>query len=70
MVVRPSMTERDKRDAAVEELLSTEATYVSDMKLLVDVFVLPLEGWAADMQAMRESDSGDGESRRPHLTQQ
>ena len=33
MVVRPSMTERDKRDAAVEELLSTEATYVSDMKV-------------------------------------
>lgn len=27
------MTERDKRDAAVEELLSTEATYVSDMKV-------------------------------------
>lgn len=33
MVVRPSMTERDKRDAAVAELLSTEATYVSDMKV-------------------------------------
>lgn len=30
---RTSMSKRDKRDAAVAELLNTEATYVSDMKV-------------------------------------
>lgn len=43
----PPMSERDKRDAAVAELLSTEATYVSDMKVRCCLRSQPAEGGIA-----------------------
>ncbi|CAM9102933.1 unnamed protein product [Choristocarpus tenellus] len=57
---RESLSKSDKRDMAVKELLSTEATYVSEMKVLVNVFVEPLETWADDMEA-KEHMLSDGE---------
>ncbi|CAN0181401.1 unnamed protein product, partial [Scytosiphon promiscuus] len=53
-------TKREKRDRAVAELLSSETDYVSDLKLLVDVFLLPLEKWAKDLKAQKESDVSPG----------
>ncbi|CAM9092140.1 unnamed protein product, partial [Ectocarpus sp. 4 AP-2014] len=43
-----------RRDEAVAELLSSEAEYVSDLKLLVDVFLLPLQRWAKELEAQRD----------------
>lgn len=38
-------------------------------QLLVDVFVLPLERWAAELEALRDADSGRAEPLVPDLTQ-
>ncbi|CAN0302222.1 unnamed protein product, partial [Ectocarpus sp. 12 AP-2014] len=43
-----------RRDEAIAELLSSEAEYVSDLKLLVDVFLLPLQRWAKELEARRD----------------
>ncbi|CBN80121.1 pleckstrin homology (PH) domain-containing protein [Ectocarpus siliculosus] len=43
-----------RRDEAVAELLSSEAEYVSDLKLLVDVFLLPLQRWAKELEAQQD----------------
>ncbi|CAM9782180.1 unnamed protein product [Pylaiella littoralis] len=78
MVVSPvPMTKQARRDCAIAELLNSEADYVSDLKLLVDVFLLPLERWAKDLEAERElvydysrmSDSGSPEQWAPDFTQ-
>lgn len=40
-------------------------------QLLVDVFVLPLERWAKDLEALRDSDAAsESDSLAPDLTQE
>ncbi|CAM9893403.1 unnamed protein product [Discosporangium mesarthrocarpum] len=62
------LSRRQKRDKAFAELLSTEATYVSEMQVLVDVYIDPLEAWVVDMEAKEEHMSGEEEEESPCVT--
>lgn len=56
MAISPvPMTKRDKRDAAVAELLSSEASYVSDMKVMEILSIGVLIAVAQTVEACRRN---------------
>ncbi|KAG5185840.1 hypothetical protein JKP88DRAFT_311119 [Tribonema minus] len=56
--------ELERRRRALDELLSSERTYVACLETLVDTFVAPLNAWADEIEARRgaaeEEDGGGG----------
>lgn len=51
----------DKHSRAVAELLSTEKTFVKELKILVDIFLGPLRRWCKALESEYEAAAEEGE---------